>query len=161
MFPSYTNGLKNKDPLLWKPQVCLRAVTQTNLPRSLPPHRTSPLPHCQILNECCIHPDDHVFIYLFIFFLLCTLKMLINWGCCWMHLHTYHINTDKAIGAKRARRTAAVNSQPDLRQSWMATEPGNKCFFHGRHVGAWGETNQYGKLMLIKYWSSCLEGNWF
>ena len=98
-------------------------------------------------------------IYLFIFCF--ALKMLINWGGCRMHLHTYHINTDKAIGAKRARQTAAVNSQPDLRQSWMATEPGNKCIFHGRHVGAWGETNQYRKLMLIKYWLSCLEGNWF
>lgn len=53
-----------------------------------------------------------------------------------MHLHTYHINTDKAACAKRARQTAAVNSQLDLRRSWMATEPGNKCIFHGRHVRA-------------------------
>lgn len=26
-----------------------------------------------------------------------------------MHLHTYHINTDKAACAKQARQTAAVN----------------------------------------------------
>lgn len=62
--------------------------------------------------------------------------MLINWEGCWMHLHTYHINTDKVACAKQARQTAAVNSQLDLRQSWMVTEPGNKCIFHGRHVRA-------------------------
>lgn len=48
-----------------------------------------------------------------------------------MHLHTYHINTDKAASAKQARQTAAVNSQLDLRQSRMATEPTNVFFMEG------------------------------
>lgn len=64
--------------------------------------------------------------------------MLINWEGFWMHLHTYHINTDKVACAKQARQTAAVNSQLDLRQSWMVTEPGNKRIFHRMHVRAWG-----------------------
>lgn len=64
--------------------------------------------------------------------------MIINWEGCWMHLHTYHINTDKVACAKQARQTASFNSQLDLRQSWTATEQGNKCIFHGRHVRARG-----------------------
>lgn len=72
--------------------------------------------------------------------------MLINWEGCWVDLHSYHINTDKVACAKQARQVSAVNSQFDLRQSWMATEPGNKCIFHGRHVRARGEqTNTENK----------------
>lgn len=70
-------------------------------------------------------------------------QMLINWEGSWMYLHTYHINTDKADSAKRARQTAAVNSQVNLWQSWMATEPGNKSIFHGRHVQARGEQTSW------------------
>lgn len=57
-----------------------------------------------------------------------------------MHLHTY---TDKVDAAKPVRQTVVVNPQVDLRQSWMATRWGNRCIFHGGHVGAWhGQTGR-------------------
>lgn len=128
MFLSCSNGFKNKKIATSMPL----GSHPTQSTHTLPPYCKSPLTHCQILNECCIHPDDHVFFALHSW-------MLINWEGCWMHLHTYHINTDKAACAKQARQTAAVNSQLDLRQSWTATEPRNKCIFHGRCVRARGE----------------------
>lgn len=75
--------------------------------------------------------------------------MLIHWEGCWMHLHTYHINTDKVACAKQARQTAAVNSQLDLRQSGMVTEPENKCIFHVMHVRAQTSTENKAHKVLI------------
>ena len=39
-------------------------------------------------------------------------------------------HTDKAARAKQGRRTAAVNSQLELRRAWTATERGNKYILH-------------------------------
>lgn len=68
--------------------------------------------------------------------------MLINCDGFWMHLHTYHINTDKVARAKRARQTAAVNSQRDLRRRWVVTEPRRKRIIHGMHVLKHAEPKQ-------------------
>lgn len=75
-----------------------------------------------------------------------------------MHLRTNHIYTDKADSAEQARQTAVVNPQVDLRQSWMATRPGDKCIFHGGHVRARREQTSRKKIDAHKYGFPCLAG---
>lgn len=46
-----------------------------------------------------------------------------------MHLHTYHISTDRAHAAKPARQTAAVNPPLDLRRPRTPVEAETNVVF--------------------------------
>lgn len=126
----------------WKPQLRLRAFTQANQPPT--PRCTSPVLRCQILNECCIHPDDRV-LFFFICFALWNVNKLER-----LHLRTSYINTDKAACAKQANKTNSCSKFTALAfvsLGWRVTS----VFFHGMHVR---EQIRAGKRMAIEYWLS-------